>query len=218
MREYPKIETLFERQPNFIVTDVLKRPIFGEISKWVVTEKVDGTNIRVKCTKGANVVEIGGRTANAQIPADLVKYLFDTFHADKIANLFDEESDPETSITLFGEGYGAGIQKGAAYGPTKRFILFDALVEVGPNSRGWWMDDAAVTKFAEKLGIPRVPILGTMSLPEIVTLVKNGFRSVVAEQPMIAEGVVARPTEPLFDRRGERMILKLKLRDYTGGK
>src|SRR3990167_4368736 len=45
--EFPKIETLYERGADFSVTDVLRSPVIGTISKWLVTEKVDGTNIRI---------------------------------------------------------------------------------------------------------------------------------------------------------------------------
>lgn len=45
---YPKIETLFERNPNFTVDPLkLKSPVLGCINPWEVTEKIDGTNIRV---------------------------------------------------------------------------------------------------------------------------------------------------------------------------
>src|SRR3990167_3514572 len=164
MIEYQKIETLFVRKEDFTVSDVLKRPVVGTIKEWVVTEKVDGTNIRVHLATD-NVVTIGGRTANAQISGDLVGYLNQTFTAEKMIAL-RKDQDP-VSITLFGEGYGAGIQKGGDYRKDKAFILFDALIE-----GRWWLDDDAVTGMAIALGIPRVPIIGRgWSLRDIVDFV-----------------------------------------------
>lgn len=207
MNEYPKIETLYERDANHCVTERLKRPVVATINSWVVTEKVDGTNIRVHLD-AANAVTFGGRTGAAQLNADLVTHLQQTFTPAKLAMI---RRDPEpVSITLFGEGYGAGIQKGGgAYRQDKGFILFDVQI-----AERWWLDDAAVTEIAAKLGIPRVPILGQMSLSEIRDLVRTGFTSIVAEGRCHAEGIVARTVEPLFDARGRRLIIKLKTKDW----
>lgn len=207
MNEYPKIETLYKRDAKFCVTDVLKRPVLATINSWIVTEKVDGTNIRVHLD-ATNAVTFGGRTAAAQLPADLVTHLQRTFTPEKLVAL-RRDADP-VSITLFGEGYGAGIQKGGgAYRPDKGFILFDVQI-----AERWWLDDPAVTEIAAKLDIPRVPILGRYSLAGIRELVKGGFPSVVAEGRCAGEGIVARTEAPLFDARGRRLIIKLKTKDW----
>jgi hypothetical protein len=212
MKEYSKIDTLFERDEAFRVTGVLKRPVFADISRWIVTEKIDGTNIRVSMEHGASEIKIGGRSDNAQIHADLVRYLYATFTPAKMATLFLPETQAGTRIMLYGEGFGAGIQKGGAYRPDKAFIAFDALVEQGDDA--WWQDDATVTEFAARLGIERAPVLGEWSLDEIVQRVREGIDSVCAQTKCRAEGIVARPREPLFDRRGQRLILKLKTKDF----
>lgn len=213
MREYPKIDTLLERDDKFKVTNVLKRPVLADIAKWIVTEKVDGTNIRVSYSREETAIKIGGRSDNAQIHADLVRYLFETFTPEKFAPLFTPDSDVATRITLFGEGYGAGIQKGGGYRPDKAFILFDVLIEL--RDEAWWQDDVTVTDFASRLGIQRVPILGEWSLGEIMERVRASIPSVVAEGRLQMEGIVARTREPLFDKRGQRLILKLKTKDYA---
>lgn len=218
MKTYPKIDTLFVRDDKFKLTDQLRRPVFADISKWIVTEKVDGTNIRVSMGHGADSISINGRSDNAQIHADLVKYLYATLPAIKMATLFNEDTVPGTRITLFGEGYGAGIQKGGSYRSDKAFILFDVLIEcenADGSSSGYWQDEGAVTDFAKRLGIDRVPILGEWSLGEIVERVKAGVPSIVAgNEGVFAEGVVGKTREPLFDRRGNRLILKLKTKDF----
>ena len=216
MREYHKIETLFERDEKFRVTGVLKRPVFADISRWIVTEKIDGTNIRVSLTHGEDSIRIGGRTDNAQIPADLVAYLYATFTVDKMRSLFVAEAEPGTRITIFGEGFGAGIQKGGAYREDKAFIAFDVLIEQGDSA--WWQDDVCVTDFAARLGVDRVPILGEWPLDEIVSRVRAGIPSITAAGRCQSEGVVARTREPLFDKRGHRLILKLKTKDFVPGK
>lgn len=214
--EYPKIETLFERDERFALTDKLRNPVYGAFKSWHVTEKIDGTNIRVTLRDNGNVV-MGGRTDNASIPADLVRYLYETFTVDKMRNCFwnpDHTGEPKpVKAVLYGEGYGAGIQGGGLYRKDKAFRLFDVLV----NDQ-FWLDWTNVADVAAKLEIKTAPYLGNFTLDEIIAMVKVGVPSVVSVedsgQERIAEGVIGRTVEPLFDRRGKRVILKLKTSDF----
>ncbi len=212
MVEYPKIETLYERGSDFSVTDALRSPVIGTISKWLVTEKVDGTNIRVDLRRGddgTDRVTYGGRTASAQIPADLIAYLQRAFTVEKMAAL-RLDAEP-TTITLFGEGYGPGIQKGGGlYRKDKAVILFDVLV-----ADRWWLDYAAVEDIAKKLDVPVVPLLGIWTLDEIRERVPT-LRSTLGDRE--AEGVVCRPLETLYDKHGHRLSIKLKASDFRAGK
>lgn len=214
MNEYPKIETLYERGPDFSVTDVLKSPVIGTISKWLVTEKVDGTNIRIDLRAdeaGNDCVTFGGRTASAQIPADLINYLQRTFTVEKMAGLRKDED--RVSITLFGEGYGPGIQKGGGmYRKDKAVILFDALI-----ADRWWLEYDVVVEMGARLDVPVVPELGVWGLDEIRSSVPT-LRSVVAIEAREAEGVVCRPIETLYDKHGKRLTIKLKASDFRAGK
>ena len=213
MGEYPKIKTLFERDPTTFVVDPtkLKASVFGTIREWDVTEKIDGTNIRVMYSKDG-AVSFGGRTDAANIPADLVQYLIRTFQQDALkAALWLNPEDP-VDVVLYGEGYGPGIQKGGGlYRKDKAFILFDVLV----NGQ-WWLDGKAVADIAAKLNIDTVPYLGRMTLDSIVEMVRHPFPSKLGTA--IAEGVVARPIETLFDKRMKRIIIKLKTKDFVSGK
>jgi len=211
--EYHKIETLFVRDDKFNVTDELKNPLYGSFKTWHVTEKIDGTNIRVTLNEDGTVL-FGGRTDNAQIHADLYKYLQETFTPEKMQKAFwrDEE---KTKAILYGEGYGAGIQKGGTYRPDKSFRLFDVLV-----ADEWWLDWDNVTDIADKLEIKTVPYCGEWTLEQIVANVKEGVPSNVALEDsgnadLVAEGIVGRTVEPLFDKRGKRVILKLKTKDFS---
>lgn len=208
--EYPKIDTLFERDATFRVDITqLKKPVLETISIWDVTEKIDGTNIRVMLSEAGDLM-FGGRSDNAQIPADLVQHLMRTFKAEDLKRVFWIDGKA-TSAVLFGEGYGAGIQKGGSYRSDKSFILFDVLVD-----GKWWLDREAVNDVAEKLGVDVVPYLGRMTLTEIVQQVATPFPSKIGTG--MAEGIVARPIEPLFDRKGARVIIKLKTKDFQKGK
>lgn len=216
MRLYPKIETLFERDPATFRVDPthLRIPAAAEIAKWSVTEKVDGMNIRIVYVKGEPSIKIGGRSDNAQLPADLIQHIYDTFPREKFEACFKPDTADGTGLVLYGEGYGAGIQKGGYYRSDKAVILFDAAFCYGEGF--WWQPEDTVTELAEKFGVPRVPILGRWSLDEIVDFVRPGAYSVIAQQQAISEGVVGRTRVPLFDANGRRLIIKLKTVDFTG--
>ena len=213
MTEYHKIHTLFERDPaTFVVNPaILKASVLGTIREWDVTEKIDGTNIRIMLSAMGDVT-FGGRSNNAQIPADLVQYLMRTFPQDALkAALWLNPEEPVEAV-LYGEGYGPGIQKGGGlYRADKAFILFDVLV----NGQ-WWLDRTAVEEIAGKLGIDHVPYLGRMELEQIVAHVREPFMSKIGSA--VAEGIVARPIETLFDKRMKRVIIKLKTKDFVAGK
>ena len=209
--EYPKIDTLFERDLKTFVVDPekLKSPVLGTINLWDVTEKIDGTNIRIMLGEDG-VVQFGGRTDAAQLPADLLMRLVNTFQPEMLKAAFWLDGKPVSAV-LYGEGYGAGIQKGGPYRPDKSVIFYDCLV-----GRKWWLDRAAVDDVVAKIGAETVPYLGRMTLAQIVTLVREPFASKIGTA--MAEGIVARPIEPLFDRKGARIIIKLKTKDFNPGR
>lgn len=216
--EYHKIETLFQRDADFKVTDELRNPVYASFKTWHITEKIDGTNIRIILTEDGKVT-VGGKTDNAQLQADLVKYLYEVFTPEKMKAAFwlpTEDGDIEpVKAVLYGEGYGAGIQKGGIYNKEKRFRLFDVLVD-----DKHWLDWKNVEDVAQKLDIKTAPYLGEWTLDEIIKRVKEGIPSFVAQEEspnstlVTAEGIVGRTIEPLFDRRGRRIILKLKTSDF----
>ena len=71
----------------------------------------------------------------------------------------------------------------------------------------------AVDDIASKLGAETVPYYpGTKTLDDIVELVRRPFESAIGTAR--AEGIVARPIDTLFDRRGKRIIIKLKTKDF----
>jgi len=168
---------------------------------WDFTEKIDGTNIRVGWD--GHKVTFGGRTDTAQIPAKLVDYLRETFTEE----LFEQYFQDSPTI-LFGEGFGQGIQKGGIYQPYQSFILFD--VKVGD----WWLLPAAVADVADKLMIEMVPTLIESTLSEAIGIIRfDGIKSHFGD--FAPEGVVGRPTVQLFNRKGERIMVKIKGKDFV---
>jgi hypothetical protein len=212
MKEYIKIDSVFKRDErgNFLIGD-FSRPEFEYLkdNPWLWTEKIDGTNIRVMWD-GENV-RYGGKTDNAQIPTKLITWLQDNFTAPKF---FD--ACLESSLCLYGEGYGAGIQSGGNYSAEQKFILFD--VKIGD----WWLERKNVEDIGAKLGLDVVALY-----PENLSLI-DMIRKMHHEEPMIswlalqnggqymhtAEGVVGTPLVPLFARNGDRIITKIKYKDF----
>lgn len=114
MHKYTKIETLYTRDTQGtkqLVEGTFRSPAveFLKDMEWYGTEKIDGTNIGI-VWDGHNIT-FQGRTERAQIPANLVTKLTELFLNDATEELF-EQIFGEKPVILFGEGYGAKIQKG----------------------------------------------------------------------------------------------------------
>ena len=219
MAEYQKIQTLFKRdERNIIIPDQFTYPEFEILKdlKWECTEKIDGTNIRIELSSSGNpedgiIMSFKGRTDKAVIPEHLLtklNWLFDREHLMEVLNITDETQD--CNITLYGEGYGAKIQKGVNYiSNDVNFILFD--VKIGK----WWLDRESIKDIANKLGINVVPLMGYMTIPEAIEYVKKGFKSTIAEnKDYDAEGLVLKAPCGLLKRDGERLITKIKTVDF----
>lgn len=216
MKEYHKIQTVFERDPETkfkrLMNGRYANPVFEylALNKWVFTEKVDGTNIRVMLPPyqedGKQYgITFGGKTDEAQIPAKLVVRLDEIFRSEearaKLMAMFPSGG------CLYGEGFGAGIQAaGKHYAPAQDFVLFD--VKVGD----WWLERGSVEDVARDLGLQIAPVIGTGTLPEMVQKAKIGFTSQWGDFP--SEGIVARPACELKTRAGDRIIAKIKHKDF----
>lgn len=216
--EYHKIQTVFKRDmennPRALLEGEWTLPEFEFLANntWQFTEKVDGTNIRVYYTYNniidQSFVDFQGRTNAAQIPAKLFQTLNSKFTVEKIKNIFTHKC-----IVLYGEGYGSGIQKaGKLYNPNQDFVLFDVLVYSSDNNP-IYLRREDVEDVANQLKIDVVPIIGEGTLYDAIDLVKSGFNSTWGD--FKAEGIVARPKVEMFDRMGNRIITKIKCRDFN---
>lgn len=214
--EYHKIQTVYMRDPatkhKTLLIGQYSLPEFEYLknNEWVFTEKVDGTNIRVICSSlqddGYYGVNFGGKTDRAQIPATLVSRLEETFHTDEKRKTI-QDVFPEGAV-LYGEGYGAKIQKGGGnYRQDQNFVLFD--VKVGD----WWLQRKDIEEVAKSLGLDVVPVIGKGTLDDAIEMTKKGFNSLWGD--FIAEGIVARPSTELKTRSGHRVITKIKHKDFN---
>jgi len=119
----------------------------------------------------------------------------------------------EVPIYIYGEYFGSGIQKcGSRYIQNGNdFLVFDI------KQQGWWTPKDVRDSICERLNLKTVPFLGVMTLKEIEDKVRAGFATQfdrAADPTMLEEGIVARPTIPLCDGSGNRIIVKVKYCDY----
>lgn len=177
-------------------------------------------------------IRIAGKTDNAQIPPRLLAHMKEKYTNDKIYyslglkdfipveefiehKWVDENKNPDITkipkiYTIYGEGYGVGIQKGGNYiKEGNEFIVFDVKVN------NMYLLTAARDEIAQKLGAPIVPFIGYFTLDEAIDFVRKGFKSKIAEnKDYMAEGIVLRTDLGLFTRNGERLITKIKTCDF----
>ena len=173
-------------------------------------------------------IRIAGKTDNAQIPKNLLKHMQEKYTNEKILGAlglkefipvsewksnynWDDYSKIPTIYTIYGEGYGEGIQSGGWYiKGGNEFIVFDVKVN------DIYLKTEARDEIATKLGAPIVPFKGYFTLDEAIDYVRKGFRSVLAENPEVkmAEGLVLRTDLGLRNRMGNRLIVKIKYEDF----
>ena len=75
-----------------------------------------------------------------------------------------------------------------------------------------WLERKDVEAITEKLGIDIVPIVGRGTLQDAGDYAQYGYRSEIGKGLM--EGLVMRPPVELLDRRGRRIIAKIKYKDF----
>ena len=219
--QYHKIPNVFKREEKnkkYIDLNNWYTPeleLLSSIPFWYSTEKIDGTNIRV--IWDGNRVEFKGKTDNAQLPPRLVSHLNSLFEYGE--EQFEEEWG-ETPVTFYGEGFGSKIQNGGDYFPDSEegqneFALFDVRIE------GVWLDYESVNDIAWKFGLEKAPIIHNREkLDTIVDLVNESAKvnyiptSTFGNKKPI-EGYVIKTDPQLLDKRGKRIIAKVKYEDFT---
>ena len=152
------------------------------------------------------VLRFGGKTDNSQIPVKLINVLQDKYTSEMMKYIFGTENQ----VCVYGEGYGAGIQKGGNYlSDSVDLISFDI------NIDGWWLKRNNVKEILNELNTDMVPIIGRGTLSEAVDYVRKGFKSTISEnKEYVAEGLILKPVVDIFNRKGERIITKIKYKDF----
>lgn len=220
MKRYESIDSVFERDPktHTLILGKVRNMVHSTIRGWAVTEKIDGMNIRLIITfDGVNLptAEVRGRSDTAVLPPKGAETVLKSFDAglwfEKVFKPSLLGSGPKV-VTLYGELFGEGIQKNPLRLSGLRFRVFDILV-----GDKFWFGDDEIRSYAAELNFQAVPFLGLVQgLPRNQTELDaiTQQKSRVATEPLLPEGIVARPLIPLFDRYGNRIIWKLAYREF----
>lgn len=219
---YTKIDTVLQRDlegTKRLIPGTFRDPAVEYLKdlKWEVQEKCDGTNVQIWFD--GNRVQIMGRDEKSLIPDELMEVLKTKFLNDETEQLFEQMFPPKldeegneklVEVSIFGEGIGPKIQKvGPLYGSEYRFLVFDVRVS------GVYLEHSSdiYKQVVNAFDLETVPDLPDMTVEEAEAYVKTKPKSLVnPKAPM--EGVVIRPKVRLYNQKGERIIVKVKCRDY----
>jgi len=132
---------------------------------------------------------------------------------DIYGNVFKDlkvEEKLEPNEVVYGEIYGAGIQKNYDYGmkTAKRFVLFDVKV-INEDGTQTWLSPDEVFSFSIERGFKIVPEVyrGPYSgLDHVKSFTLGG--SVLSPQQKVREGIVVKSIENYVDERGSKRALK----------
>jgi hypothetical protein len=220
MTKYHKIQSIYKRDPETNYKTFLEGewslPEFGYLAEqqWCWTEKVDGTNIRIMWNHIEKKVTFNGKSDRAQLPNRL-RLRLEEMVADYLPDTF-ERAFPDQSVCCYGEGYGAGIQKGGCYSEEQDFVLFDIKYGIDP---GVWLQRSDVIEKGNMIGLSVVPIRGYGTLYQAIDVVKAGAKAGFKSHwgDFEPEGLVCRPAVELRSQFCERIITKIKCRDFPRG-
>lgn len=211
MKKYPKLHCLWKREgePYKAIVGEYLHPEFRAINLWHVTEKLDGTNIRV-IWDGVSV-SFMGRNSSSIIPEYLESALIKLFPVSKLLDVFGSNR-----VILYGEGIGPKIGPfGSRYSYTNYiFALFD-ICFIPCEGRCYWGSQEVVNDIANDLGIHRAPYIGIMSIDSIMSYMSKKPFSLLAEDVTLPiEGIVARSNPLMLYRfNHEPIMFKLRLHD-----
>lgn len=208
MKYYSKIESIFNRGEDFKFNYKYRRPEYAYVKYWDATEKIDGTSTFLYFDLKNDYPLFGGRTPKTNTSG---KWIPRKWFEQKINSVGDRWRDylnmyDINSLQIFGESYGAGIQKGGGLYGDPSFRMFDVLVD-----DTYWLDQGKMTAVSDFFEIGQVPSLGHLTTEEALAML--GRQSEVTEQDRVAEGLVLKT--PMFDSRGDRVMCKMKVRDIT---
>jgi hypothetical protein len=206
---YPKINSLWKRDPktNLVIPGEFADWHFEDLQNapWHWTEKIDGTNVRLYWDETG--VTIGGRTDKAVFNPTVYSALESLIDVNYWADTFGN-----TPTTVFGEGYGAGIQKGGGYRETPGFIVFDVL------QNGRFLSGSKVADIAASLGLDMVHYFGEYTLNQAwAKMLCWEFESTFPGHEL--EGIVGRPSRGYHAPRGDSfspILCKMKYCDVQG--
>jgi Rnl2 family RNA ligase len=215
---------VFMKYPEIVRLE--RRPEILAVKQVVATEKLHGTNFRVHFPAGMTSiaeVQFGGRNE------EFGNGDGSTFYGGRPVAWF--KSRPEllermratfasygfSEVTVFGEAYGAGVQKGIRYA-TDDALMFRAFdIAVAENLVTYDL----FVELCERMDLPRVPEIwrGEPSLAAFDALLEKpsaeGIANGVSDEANVSEGVVIRANPLLRDVFGQWLVIKHKSEKFA---
>lgn len=216
MKQYHKIETLFNRDMNgskqliegsfrsYVLEMLANYPI------WTWYEKLDGSNHQIEWD-GHNLT-LHGRTEKSNIPQHILDYYNNKFNNNETEELF-EQIFGGSKVVLYFEAIGPKIQSfGAKYSDEVKFVLLDAYFENSDSFANY----EHLSDLAKAFNVDVKLCVGTGTLFDAIKYVQTIPMSKYAKHELPIEGVVCVPNIELKDgRTDERIIVKIKGCDHT---
>lgn len=184
---------------------------------WVASEKLHGANFSFhydgknhKEAKRSGFIEEGENFYACSEVVNQIRPLI----RELWGLLLEEAYSGLTSISVYGELFGDGVQKGISYGE-KKFYAFDMAATVTmPEISHTFMYDP-FKRFMGEVGIPIAPEIATGTLQEMLELSPEFDSKVLGIEDNLAEGLVIKPVIPCFLASGSRVILKHKAKGFS---
>lgn len=179
-------------------------PMFQENNiKMYASEKIDGTSVGI--VWDGERISFVGHTDKSQFNPKYLEYLNDTFGTPAFESVI-EEIFGEKPVTIYGEGISKAYNQNYGF-PDGNFIMYDI---ANPNNT--FYNREAVKEIAKKLDLI-YPAETLMTIDEAINYVKHKPMSKL-DSTVPMEGLVLRPTTELYTNNGDRVICKIKVRDF----
>lgn len=201
---------------------------FDVTEPWVAREKIHGTNFSIIIERDA--VTCAKRTGPILAGEDFFGYEIVLKKYNDSIKAVQHTIKEGSSMQIFGEFAGGGIQKGVDYGE-KDFYVFDILVKTAEGTNQF-VDDYMMETICNTFGFKLTPLLGRgkfdelSKLPNDLDVVVHRYNKAIeahglkeanstpfqveVENKNVAEGYVLKPCYPKFFPNGSRVAIKCK--------
>ncbi|WWP52273.1 RNA ligase 2 [Enterobacter phage ZX14] len=201
---------------------------FDVTEPWVAREKIHGTNFSIIIERDA--VTCAKRTGPILPAEDFFGYSVILKKYNDSIKAVQHTIKEGSSMQIFGEFAGGGIQKGVDYGE-KDFYVFDILVKTAEGTNQF-VDDYMMETICNTFGFKLAPLLGRgkfdelSKLPNDLDVVVHRYNKAIeahglkeanstpfqveVENKNVAEGYVLKPCYPKFFPNGARVAIKCK--------
>jgi len=177
------------------------KPLFWYLStlQWQYKRKLNGENLRVKWD--GNRVVWNGKTNAYQASKKLTNYMKETF----VEEIFEERFGRDKTVLLFGEHMGEKVQGNELGLEKPEFVLFD--VKIGE----FWLEPEDVEEVAKYFWLRTYKDFGDTGQDTLINLISRTAIGDFKEW----ERIVATPKIRCLQPNGERVICKIKNKDYA---